>query len=169
MSIEVNPIRSTRNILAGVGLALTLALGGCASTYGTNTVSSPGVGEASTVYAATVTSVREVTIRPDRSVIGAATGAVLGGLGGSEIGGGSKAQTAGGVAGAVLGGVAGNEAGKALNTRQGYAYVVQFQNGDTKEIVQGADIYIQPGTQVDAIASPDGWKLIPRGIASPPR
>ena len=31
----------------------------------------------------------------------------------------------------------------------------------TQEIIQGADVYIAPGTPVDIIASPDGWKLIP--------
>lgn len=168
MSITTNTFRRSKNLIAGSCFALTLALGGCASTYGTNTVSSAGVGEASTVYQATVTSVREVTIAPDNSVVGTAAGAALGGLGGSELGGGTVARTAGAIGGAVLGGVAGNAAGKALNTRKGYAYIVSFANGDSKEIVQGADIYLQPGTSVNAIASPDGWKLIPQGISSPP-
>jgi outer membrane lipoprotein SlyB len=161
--------RTPRSILAaGLG-ALTLTLAGCAGGYGTNEVSSSGVGQASEVYAGTVTSAREVTIRPDRSIVGAATGAVLGGIAGSEIGQGDKAETAGAIGGAVLGGVAGNEAGKAINTRRGYAYIVRFNDGKTMEIVQGANIYIQPGTQVDVINGADGWRLVPVQYASPPR
>lgn len=150
-------------LAAGTFIALSLAVTGCANSYGTSTTSSASVGQASTVYAGTVTSVREVTIRPDRSIIGTATGAVLGGLAGSELGGGDKAQTAGAIGGAVVGGIAGNEAGKSLGTQRGFAYIVRFETGDVKEIVQGADVYIAPGTPVDIIAGADGWKLIPRG------
>ena len=66
------------------------------------------------------------------------------------------------IGGAVIGGVAGNAAGKAVGTQRGYAYIVRFDNGEVKEIIQGADLYIQPGTPVSAIAGADGWKLIPR-------
>lgn len=163
-----NSILSSRKLVAGAFAAMALALGGCANGYGAGDVSPAGVGQASTVYSGTVTSVREVTIRPDRSIIGAATGAVLGGLAGSEIGQGDKAETAGAVGGAVLGGVVGNEAGKRMGTRQGYAYIVRFDTGDTREIIQGADLYIAPGTPVDAIAGADGWKLVPRVYAAPP-
>ena len=150
-------------VMAGALAALTLALAGCANSPGIGTTSTQSVGQASTVYQGTVTSVRAVTIKPDRSIIGVATGAVLGGLAGSELGGGDKAQTAGAIGGAVAGGMVGNEAGKAIGTKQVYAYIVRFSNGDVKEIVQGADVYIAPGTQVDIIAGADGWKLVPRG------
>ncbi len=161
MSMHAVLRQPVRTFAAGAVAALTLALAGCAS-YGPGTVSPAGVGQASTVYTGVVTSARQVTIRPDRSVIGTATGAVLGGIAGSEIGGGDKAQTAGAIGGAVLGGIAGNAAGKAVNTRPGYAYIVRFDNGEVKEIVQGADIYIQPGTPVNLIASADGWRVVPR-------
>ena len=36
-----------------------------------------------------------------------------------------------------------------------------FSSGESKEIIQGADVYIAPGTPVDIIAGADGWKLIP--------
>ena len=150
-------------VMAGALAALTLALAGCANNPGVGTTSTQSLGQASTVYQGTVTSVRAVTIKPDRSLIGSATGAVLGGLAGSELGGGDKAQTAGAIGGAVIGGVAGNAAGKGLGTKQGYAYIVRFNNGEVKEIIQGADIYITPSTQVDIIAGADGWKLVPRG------
>ncbi len=148
-------------MMAGAFAAMTLALAGCAGSYGANEVSSTGVREAATVRTGTVTAVREVRIRPDNSIIGAATGAVLGGLAGSELGGGDKAQTAGGIAGAVLGGMAGNQAGKAINTRAGLAYTVRFDSGEVKEIVQGADIYITPGTPVNVTFRSDGVIVTP--------
>ena len=161
MTTETATVKTPNKMMAGAFAALTLALAGCASGYGANTVNSSDVGYASTVREGTVTAVREVVIRPDKSVIGVATGAVLGGLAGSELGGGDKAQTAGAIGGAVLGGIAGNEAGKALGKSQGYAYIVRFSTGDVKEIIQGADVYIAPGTPVDIIAGADGWKLVP--------
>ena len=152
---------SPRKVAVGAFAALALALTGCASNYGAGTATPGAVGQASTVYTGTVTSVRAVTIQSDRSLIGTATGAVLGGLAGSELGGGDKAQTAGAIGGAVIGGIAGNAAGKAVGKQQGYAYIVRFSTGDVKEIIQGADVYIAPGTPVDIIAGADGWKLVP--------
>ncbi|WP_321488111.1 glycine zipper 2TM domain-containing protein [uncultured Hyphomonas sp.] len=158
----VSSIRtSTGKLAAGAFLALSLSLAGCASTQGVNTVSPGALGQSSRVYQGTVMSVREVTVKPKQSMIGTAAGAVLGGLAGSELGGGDKAQTAGAIGGAVLGGMAGNAAGKAVGTGKAFAYVVRFSSGETQEIIQGADVYIAPGTPVDIIASPDGWKLIP--------
>lgn len=162
MMMQLSAQSATRKAIAGALAALTLVVSGCANSYGTGTTSTRSVGQASTVYTGVVTSAREVTIKPDRSLIGTATGAVLGGLAGSELGGGDKAQTAGAIGGAVVGGIAGNAAGKAVGTQRGYAYIVRFDNGEVKEIVQGADLYIQPGTPVSAIAGADGWKLIPR-------
>ena len=67
----------------------------------------------------------------------------------------------GAAAGAVLGGVAGSEAGKAINTRQGYAYTVRFDSGEVKEIVQGADVYIAPGNPVNVTFRTDGVIVTP--------
>ena len=163
MTSETATVKTPSKMMAGAFAALTLALAGCASGYGANTVSSSGVGYASTVREGTVTAVREVTIRPDNSVLGAATGAVLGGLAGSDLGGGDKAQTAGAIGGAVIGGVAGNEAGKAMNTRKGFAYTVRFDSGEIKEIVQGADIFIQPGSRVYVTFGADRVTVTPAG------
>ena len=161
MNTSITRFAASGKVMAGAFAALTLALAGCANSYGPGTASTASVGQASTVYHGRVMSVRQVTIKPERSLIGTATGAVLGGLAGSELGGGDKAQTAGAIGGAVIGGVAGNAAGKAVGTQQGYAYVVEFSTGDVKEIIQGADIYIAPGTPVSIIAGADGWKLVP--------
>jgi outer membrane lipoprotein SlyB len=153
---------SPRSLLAASAITLAVTLGGCVNGYGAGNVSAGSVGQSATVYTGSVTSVREVIIKPDNSIIGAASGAVLGGIAGSEIGQGDKAETAGAIGGAVLGGIAGNEAGKALGTRRGYAYIVRFDNGEVKEIVQGADVFIQVGTPVNIIARADGWKVTPR-------
>ncbi|MEQ8557878.1 MAG: glycine zipper 2TM domain-containing protein [Henriciella sp.] len=163
MTTETATVKTPSRMMAGAFAALTLALAGCASGYGANTVSSSSVGYASTVREGTVTSVREVVIRPDNSVIGVATGAILGGLAGSELGGGDKAQTAGAVGGAVLGGIAGNEVGKGVNTKRGFAYTVRFNDGNVKEIVQGNDIYIQPGTRVNVTFREDRVTVAPAG------
>jgi len=137
MIMQLSANSASRKALAGALAALTLAVTGCASSGGVGQASTRSMGQASTVYTGVVTSAREVVIKPDRSVIGTATGA-------------------------VLGGIAGNAAGKAVGTQRGYAYIVRFDNGEVKEIIQGADLYIQPGTPVNAIAGADGWKLIPR-------
>ncbi|GGB73214.1 MULTISPECIES: glycine zipper 2TM domain-containing protein [Henriciella] len=160
MTTENNTVQTPSKMMAGAFAALTLALAGCASGYGANTVSPNAVGYQTEVRSGVVTTYREVQIKPEQSWLGAATGAVLGGLAGSELGGGDKAQTAGAVGGAVLGGVAGNEAGKALNTRRGYAYTVRFDNGQVAEIIQGGDIFIQPGTRVN-VTYGDRVRVVP--------
>lgn len=162
MTMAITKQAKTFKMAAGAMAVMSMALAGCASTYNSSTVTPGSVGQASTVYTGYVQSVREVTIQSNRSLIGTATGAVLGGLAGSELGGGDKAQTAGAIGGAVLGGMAGNQAGKAVGTKRGYAYTVRFDNGEVREITQGADIYIQPGTPVNAIAGADGWRITPR-------
>ena len=42
----------------------------------------------------------------------------------------------------LRGGIAGNEAGKAIGTSKAFAYIVRFSSGESKEIIQGADVYI---------------------------
>jgi outer membrane lipoprotein SlyB len=163
MTVLSSARTSTGKLAAGAFLALSLSLAGCASTSGVGTATPGSIGQASSVYHGTVVSVREVTVKPKQSMIGTAAGAVLGGLAGSELGGGDKAQTAGAIGGAVIGGMAGNAAGKAVNTTKAFAYIVRFSSGESKEIMQGADVYIAPGTPVDIIAGADGWKLIPAG------
>ncbi len=161
MTTQVSAIKAPNKLMAGIFAAMTLAVTGCASTNGANTVSSNSVGYAMTVKPGTVTNVRAVTIKPDRSIIGTATGAVLGGLAGSELGGGDKAQTAGAIGGAVLGGLAGNMAGTALGTKQGMAVTVEFNDGNVKAFIQPADIAIQPGQRVNVEFREDGAYVVP--------
>lgn len=163
---QVSSLRRARTASAAAFSVIALALGGCASNYGGNTVSPNAVGVASTVRPGIVTAVREVQITPEQSVLGMVVGGALGGLAGSELGGGDKAQTAGGIAGAVIGGVAGNEAGKRLNTRKGYAYMIEMTDPRTgqpvvREIIQGNDILIQPGTPVNVTFGSDRVRVAP--------
>lgn len=161
MTHQVSAVMASPKILAGAIAAMTLAVTGCQSTYGANTVSSSSVGYAMTVKPGVVTNVRGVTIKPDRSIIGTATGAVLGGLAGSELGGGDKAQTAGAIGGAVLGGIAGNMIGTAAGTKQGMAVTVEFNDGNVKAFVQPADTNIQPGQRVNVEFREDGAYVVP--------
>ncbi|MEM8633781.1 MAG: glycine zipper 2TM domain-containing protein [Pseudomonadota bacterium] len=147
-------------IAAALG-ALTLVTAGCATTYGANEVNPNAVRTAATVRPAVVQSVRQVTIRPQNSGVGAGAGALIGGLLGSQVGGRDTTQAIGAVGGAVLGGLAGNAAGRAAQTGQGLAYVVQFENGEIREIIQGADVYIAPGTPVNVTFRADGAIVSP--------
>ncbi|MEO0466101.1 MAG: glycine zipper 2TM domain-containing protein [Pseudomonadota bacterium] len=169
MSNAVTVSKPASPMMAGAFAALTLALSGCAGSYGAGQSTPASVGTASTVYEGTVTGVSEVQIRPDNSVLGAVTGAALGGIAGAQVGGGDASEAAGTIGGAVIGGVAGNEAGKALNTRPGYAYIVRLSTGEVREIIQGADIYIAPGTLVNVIYREDGVRVTPvQYSAAPP-
>lgn len=160
MSYSVRPRRLRITLAAGLG-GLMLATAGCASTYGAGEVHPGAVRTANIIRPAVVQSVREVTIRPENSAAGAGVGAVLGGLLGSQVGGRNSTQAIGAVGGAVLGGLAGNAAGRAAQTSQGFAYVVQFENGEVREIIQGADVYMAPGTFVNVTFRADGAIVAP--------
>lgn len=148
----------SRLLLSGLLGALMLTTAGCASRLGANDINRGAVGQASTVRQGTVTSAREVTIRNENGVgnqIATGAGAAIGGLLGSQVGGRRSTRAIGSIGGVVAGGLAGNAIGNAANTTRGYAYVVRFDNGESREIVQGADIYIQPGTPVNVVFRPD--------------
>jgi outer membrane lipoprotein SlyB len=156
-------IVNTRSAMAGALAAVSLAITGCAGSYGAGETTASGVGQTSTVYEGVVVQVRDVTIKPDGSLLGTGTGAVLGGIAGSQVGGGDAANAAGAIAGAVIGGVVGNQADKRLNTRPGYAYTIRMDRDDSlKEIVQGADILIQPGTPVFVTFGPNKTTVAPK-------
>lgn len=130
--------------------AATLGLAACATPNGPNHASSNCVGVASTVRDATVASYRHVNIQGDDQGIGTISGAALGGLAGSQLGGRGRgtATAAGAIAGALLGGLAGNAVGDAVTSGDGTAYILRFQNGETREIIQGGTSAIAPGTPV---------------------
>jgi outer membrane lipoprotein SlyB len=111
-----------------------MALSGCATQHGPNTISSSSVGRQQSVQFGTVTGVRGVTIQNDQRNIGTTTGAILGGIAGSTLGGGGRANTAGAVAGAVAGGAVGNAV--SATTRPGIEITVQLDGGRTMAVVQ---------------------------------
>ncbi|MEO0982886.1 MAG: glycine zipper 2TM domain-containing protein [Pseudomonadota bacterium] len=161
MSFPVSIRRAPRLALAGAIGAMGLTTAGCATSYGANDVSPSAVRTVSTIRPGVVTSVRQVQIRGEDNGVGTAGGAIIGGLAGSEIGGGQKANAAGGIAGAIIGGLIGNQIGRAANSGTGYAYVIRFEDGDMREIIQGTDILIQPGTPVHVAFRADGATVTP--------
>ncbi len=161
MSAKAQPSVIRKSGGAALLAAAFLGVSACASSYGANQVSPRAVRTVSTIRQGVVLSVREVQIRPEDSQLGAFTGAALGGVGGSAIGGGRRANAAGAIAGAVLGGIIGNEVGKGLNTQRGFAYVVEFDSGEVREIIQGDDLLIQPGTAVNVTFRADGATVTP--------
>lgn len=163
MVFQVSAVKAQGKFVAGAFAAAILAFStaACTSNAGASQRSASSVGYASTVYTGVIQASNPVTITKDNSILGAGVGAVLGGLAGSELGGGNKAQTAGAIGGAVLGGLAGNEAGKALGKRNGFSYIVAFDNGDVKEIVLAGDASYAPGTRVNVVFAEDGVTLYP--------
>ena len=154
--------KSYRSLAIATGIGCLVALGGCANSYSGSERTASGVGVTATIREGVVIGVQEVTIRPDRNYLGAATGAILGGIAGSNVGGGDDERAAGAVAGAVIGGVIGNEVGEAANTRPGYAYTIDFGNGQIQEIVQGVDPYIAVGTPVYVSFGEDAVRVTPK-------
>jgi len=163
MTNQVSAVKAPIKLVAGACAAIVLAMStaACTTNSGASQRSASSVGYASTVYAGVIQASNPVTITKDKSILGAGVGAILGGLAGSELGGGDKAQTAGAIGGAVLGGLAGNEAGKALSKRNGFSYIVAFDNGDVKEIVLAGDANYAPGTRVNVVFAEDGVTLYP--------
>lgn len=155
---------SIKSIGAASAMGFMMLVTGCASTYGGNEVGAGAVGEAASVREGTVVSVRPVKIEAGKGnkVVGTVIGAAIGGIAGSQIGGGSEEQAVGAIAGATIGGVIGNEVAKGTNTRDGYAYVIDF-GGELLEITQGADMYIQPGTRVFVTFYSDRVRVAPAG------
>jgi outer membrane lipoprotein SlyB len=146
---------------AAVALGLVTALGACASGVGAGDYARSSVGQINRVDEGVVLRVRPVRIEGTRTIIGPAAGAAVGGVAGSTIGGGDEERAIGAIAGAVLGGLAGAAAEQGLTRRQGFAYTVRLQDGEVVNIVQGADMYIEPGTPV-YIEYGDRARVIPR-------
>lgn len=132
--------------------ALAIAASGCATQS-----SSPDVYRSSdtqreqTVRMATVESVRKVTIQRDSQGVGTVGGAVVGGLAGSTIGGG-RGQDIATVLGAIGGAVAGQAIEQGANKREGLEIVIKYDTGETRVIVQEADVDLRPGDRVRVVS-----------------
>lgn len=161
--IMPNLMKTTRKSIGLASIAGLLLVTGCAGTYGAGEIQSGSVGEAASVREGRVVSVRPVKIQAGKNnqIIGAVVGAAIGGIAGSQVGGGDDENAIGAVVGATAGGVLGNEIAKGANTRDGYAYVIDFGDGQLKEITQGADLYIEAGTEVFVTFYTDRVRVAP--------
>lgn len=139
---------TARTAALATALALTTALGACASGVGAGDYARSSVGQVNRVEEGVIVQVRPVRIEGTRTIVGPATGAVIGGVAGSQVGGGDEERAIAAVAGAVLGGLAGSAIENAGTERRGFAYTVRKADGQVVNIVQGADIQMAPGTPV---------------------
>ena len=134
-------------------LVLLIAMAALVATGCATQSSSAGVYRSSdtqreqTLRWATVESVRKVVIQRDSKGIGMIGGAVVGGIAGSSVGGGKGQDIA-----TVLGAIAGTVAGQALedkaNLREGLEITLKYDSGETRVIVQEADIELKAGDRV---------------------
>lgn len=139
----------SRTVFLGVSvLAATLFATGCATQSSSAGVYRSGdTQREQTLRWATVESVRKVAIQRDSKGIGMIGGAVVGGIAGSSVGGGKGQDIA-----TVLGAIAGTVAGQALedraNLREGLEITLRYDSGETRVIVQEADVELRAGDRV---------------------
>jgi outer membrane lipoprotein SlyB len=117
-----------------VSLSLAGALAGCV-TNSPEVVQPYNAQRASTVYDATVLSVRPVTIDGSQSGAGGVAGGVVGAIAGSGVGGG-RGNGIGAVVGAVAGAVAGNAIERSATKQNAVELLVQLRNGERRSVVQ---------------------------------
>ena len=139
-----------------IGVVITataslLVLAGCATQSGSSAVyRSDQIQREQTVRMATVQAVRQVMIQRDSKGIGVIGGAVVGGIAGSGVGGG-RGQDIATVLGAIGGMVAGQAIEEKANQRPGLEITVKYESGETRVIVQEADVDVKPGDRVQVI------------------
>ncbi len=137
--------------LTAAGLASVLIVSGCATQSSSSAVyRSDETQREQTVRMATVEAVRQVMIQRDSKGVGIVGGAVVGGLAGSTIGGG-KGQDIATVLGAIGGLVAGQAIEEKANQKPGLEITVKYDSGETRIIVQEADVDVRPGDRVQVI------------------
>lgn len=115
--------------------ALTLALGGCASSLTGDSYSRDEARSVQTVRMGTIESLRPVKIEGTKTPIGAGAGAVVGGVAGSGVGGGRGSAVAA-VVGAVAGGLLGAAAEEGITRTQGVEITVREDDGTMRAYVQ---------------------------------
>ncbi len=143
--------KSKSLFIATTGIACVLVLTGCATQSSSSTVyRSDQTQREQTVRMATVEAVREVMIQRDSKGIGVVGGAVVGGLAGSGVGGG-RGQDIATVLGAIGGMVAGQAIEEKANQKPGLEITVKYDSGETRIIVQEADVQVRPGDRVQVI------------------
>lgn len=136
--------------VAVTGLALLAS--GCATQSSSSAVyRADQTQREQTVRMATVEAVRKVMIQRDSKGIGVVGGAVVGGLAGSSAGGG-RGQDIATVLGAIGGMVAGQAIENQANQREGLEITVKYDSGETRVIVQEADVDVKAGDRVRVIS-----------------
>ncbi len=142
-------IRPALAVAAAGILALTAS--GCATQSSSATVYRAGdTQREQTVRMATVEAVRKVMIQRDSKGIGLIGGAAVGGIAGSGMGGG-RGQDIATVLGAIGGLVAGQAIENQANQREGLEITLKYDSGETRVIVQEADVELRPGDRVRVI------------------
>ena len=116
-------------------VALSLALGGCASSLTGDTYSRDEARKVQTVRMGTIEMLRPVKIEGTKTPIGAGAGAVIGGVAGSGVGGGRGSAVAA-VIGAVAGGLLGAATEEGLTRTQGEEITVREDDGSLRAYVQ---------------------------------
>ena len=116
-------------------VALSLALGGCASSLTGDTYSRDEARKVQTVRMGTIEMLRPVKIEGTKTPIGAGAGAVIGGVAGSGVGGGRGSAVAA-VIGAVAGGLLGAATEEGLTRTQGVEISVREDDGSLRAYVQ---------------------------------
>jgi outer membrane lipoprotein SlyB len=143
-------ITSTLGIAAITGLALLVS--GCATQSSSSAVYRADEAQREqTVRMATVEAVRKVMIQRDSKGIGIIGGAAVGGLAGSSVGGG-RGQDIATVLGAIGGLVAGQAIENQANQREGLEITVKYDSGETRVIVQEADVDVKAGDRVRVVS-----------------
>ena len=116
-------------------VALSLALGGCASSLTGDTYSRDEARKVQTVRMGTIEMLRPVKIEGTKTPIGAGAAAVIGGVAGSGVGGGRGSAVAA-VIGAVAGGLLGAATEEGLTRTQGVEITVREDDGSLRAYVQ---------------------------------
>ena len=119
-------------------VALSLALGGCASSLTGDTYSRDEARKVQAVRMGTIEMLRPVKIEGTKTPIGAGAGAVIGGVAGSGVGGGRGSAVAA-VIGAVAGGLLGAATEEGLTRTQGVEITVREDDGNLRAYVQEVD------------------------------
>ncbi|HET6720807.1 MAG TPA: hypothetical protein VFH22_14230 [Rhodocyclaceae bacterium] len=127
--------------------ALSLLLGGCASSLTGDSYSRGEARHETTIRKGTVESVRYVKLEGTKSGVGAVTGGAVGGIAGGAAGHGRGSSIAA-VLGAVTGGLIGAAAEEGVTRQQGIEITVQLDDGSLLAVVQAADEEFLPGEKI---------------------
>ncbi|GGU67382.1 membrane protein [Pseudomonas laurentiana] len=115
--------------------ALSMLLGGCASSLTGDSYSRDEARRVQTVRMGTIESLRPVKIEGTKTPIGGGAGAIVGGVAGSGVGGGRGSVVAA-VIGAVAGGLLGSAAEEGITRTQGVEITVREDDGSMRAYVQ---------------------------------